>query len=359
MNEIFKELWNLNAKQTFLLVTFIIELLFLAYAFLVYCYEKNKTLKLIIFIKKNIFLLILLLTIPEILLFLVFILKDTFSLDGWFSFLGGYFGVIGAIGGIWWQLNEEKKSEIQGLLFYIKDILEDNLKNCTEKYIFETNNQAVSVLWMPNYQKIELKLKNFDLSKEDILLLYKHNYRNLIILNKKIDEIINSYKLTNEEEFILRKAEDFIKNELPESSIKQSIKQSILKIFLLILEFSNYFYYYPSSNIDKNHINKILNELNQSLIFDFFSKHTDNEIIGKFNSQINNLFIEMEDTSYEEIKNKYISSFLILYKIIIVFDINLGICLSNLFQKKLLLFKNEFYHLRISIIEELNNNNFS
>lgn len=282
-------------------------------------------------------------------------IKESASLDEWLGFLGAYFGVIGAIGGIWWQLNEEKKSEIQGLLFYIKDILEDNLKNCTEKYIFETNNQAVSVLWTPNYQKIELKLKNFDLSKEEILLLYKHNYRNLIILNKKIDKIINSYKLTNEEEFILRKAEDFIKNKLPESSIKQSI----LKIFLLVLEFSNYFYYYPSSNIDKNHINKILNELDQSLIFDFFSKHTNNEIISKFNSQINNLFIEMEDTSYEEIKNKYISSFLILYKIIIVFDINLGICLSNLFQKKLLLFKNEFYHLRISIIEELNNNNFS
>lgn len=30
-------------------------------------------------------------------------------MDGWFSFLGGYFGVIGAIGGIWWQLNEERE----------------------------------------------------------------------------------------------------------------------------------------------------------------------------------------------------------------------------------------------------------
>lgn len=52
MNEIFKELWNLNAKQTFLLIAFVVELLFLTYAFLVYYYEKNETLKLIVFIKK-------------------------------------------------------------------------------------------------------------------------------------------------------------------------------------------------------------------------------------------------------------------------------------------------------------------
>ena len=54
MNEIFKEFWNLNAKQTFLLVAFIIELLFLIYTFFVYYYEKNETLKLIAFIKKYI-----------------------------------------------------------------------------------------------------------------------------------------------------------------------------------------------------------------------------------------------------------------------------------------------------------------
>lgn len=135
MNEIFKELWNLNIKQTFLLIAFIVELLFLTYAFLVYCYEKNETLKLITFIKKNIFLSILLLTIPAVLLLLVFILKDTFSLDGWLSFLGGYFGVIGAIGGIWWQLHEGKKKEYLECLnlfkYYLEFINKDgkNIKN--------------------------------------------------------------------------------------------------------------------------------------------------------------------------------------------------------------------------------------
>lgn len=45
------------------------------------------------------------------------------SVDGWLGFFGGYFGVLGAIGTVWWQLNEGKNSEIKGLLFYITSVL--------------------------------------------------------------------------------------------------------------------------------------------------------------------------------------------------------------------------------------------
>lgn len=34
------------------------------------------------------------------------------SVDGWLGFLGSYFGIIGSIGGIWWQLEKQKKEKI-------------------------------------------------------------------------------------------------------------------------------------------------------------------------------------------------------------------------------------------------------
>lgn len=186
MNEIFKELWNLNAKQTFLLVTFIIELLFLIYAFLVYCYEKNETLKLIAFIKKNIFLLVLLLTIPAGLLLLVFILKDTFSLDGWLGFLGVYFGVIGAIAGIWWQLFENKKQKYLGIKKYILHILESNSLDSSTFYF----GYAFSI----KYKEGAFKKEHYYLGNKEYIF---QNYENILFLNFGI-EFIQLYEKLEE-----------------------------------------------------------------------------------------------------------------------------------------------------------------
>lgn len=35
------------------------------------------------------------------------------SVDGWLGFLGSYFGIIGSIGGIWWQLEKQRKEKIE------------------------------------------------------------------------------------------------------------------------------------------------------------------------------------------------------------------------------------------------------
>lgn len=207
MNEIFMELWNLNIKQLFLLIAFIIEILFLIFAFFVYCYEKNETLELISFIRKKPFLLILLLTIPAILLLLVFILKDTFSLDGWFSFLGGYFGVIGAIGGICWQLNEVKKREtLKALTFFYTLFVsvDKRLKfTCRNFYsiIFESNKKLDLT---NNDLKIIFSLEQTIASNLFINITEDSNFEKLFTLYQKIisfQEKMEKYMLETETSF--------------------------------------------------------------------------------------------------------------------------------------------------------------
>lgn len=201
MNEIFKELWNLNAKQTFLLIAFVVELLFLTYAFLVYYYEKNETLKLIAFIRKNIFLSILLLTIPAGLLLLVFILKDTFSLDGWLSFLGGYFGIIGAIGGILWQLTEEKRKTQLGSLkifnYYFKVILGEYDNSLNSKIQF---SEKIDVFYnfFSVWEGVNVTFKSIILSDSQFSIL-KAEFKNFssISISHKILEILDYIENTN------------------------------------------------------------------------------------------------------------------------------------------------------------------
>lgn len=57
-------------------------------------------------------------------------IDDTFvsSINDWIGFLGAYFGVIGAIGGIWWQLNEEKRGQQLTSLKIFKFYFEKFLK---------------------------------------------------------------------------------------------------------------------------------------------------------------------------------------------------------------------------------------
>lgn len=246
MNEIFKELWNLNAKQTFLLIAFVVELLFLTFAFLVYYYEKNETLKLIAFIRKNIFLSILLLTIPAGLLLLVFILKDTFSLDGWLSFLGGYFGVIGAIGGIWWQLNEEKRKQQLGSLklyqYYFKNI-NSEIENI--KKIF---SDLLPISSTTNYNY-------FILNKTGIEVLY-NNFKNISFLPFSMDiwEIID---------FILQAEERALNYQDNQEKIKSNFKNCFS-----IIEQSNSFY---------SKVNTLILDLDAlASVESFSSKHSDN-----------------------------------------------------------------------------------
>lgn len=65
-------------------------------------------------ITKELFLLFFLIILVPLIFFSGLSLIDNrlvSSINDWIGFLGAYFGVIGAIGGIWWQLNEGKKEK--------------------------------------------------------------------------------------------------------------------------------------------------------------------------------------------------------------------------------------------------------
>lgn len=92
---------------------------------------KNSNLKKFILENKKILFLFLL--FPFIFFPLIFISGEKFTLDGWFGFIGGYFGIIGAVGAVWWQLNEEKKREKEEIIFSRNEALYSFLTFTCEK----------------------------------------------------------------------------------------------------------------------------------------------------------------------------------------------------------------------------------
>lgn len=61
-------------------------------------------------------------------------IKESAPLSEWLGFLAAYFGVIGAIGGIWWQIYKEKKEKE-------KEVFESQ-KNALMSFLYLTQNTA-------------------------------------------------------------------------------------------------------------------------------------------------------------------------------------------------------------------------
>ena len=106
--------------------------------------------------------LILSLTFPFILLFLVKLFSTNFSLDGWLGFLGSYLGIIGTFGALYWKSNlekNEKNKQIDSYISYIikknKENFDKNFKNLN-KYLYE-----ISSIYTDNDN--EIKKYSFDL----------------------------------------------------------------------------------------------------------------------------------------------------------------------------------------------------
>ncbi|MHD0320190.1 hypothetical protein ABDA07_03245 [Fusobacterium varium] len=168
--------------------------------------------------------------------------KSIGNTSDWLGFLGGYFGVIGAIGGIWWQLNHEKKEkekekiekEEKALLtlgIHFREISE-NYKIVCEKYpdmesfslaIFDYNQNLTNNLLF----NIPIKFQNFAIQILTLFHTFSCNNHNLsnqdkfykkyhIIFNEIFTEISNI--LENLDTFNSTK-EILIKTELLEKSI--------------------------------------------------------------------------------------------------------------------------------------------
>lgn len=277
------------------------------------------------------------------------------SVDGWLGFLGGYFGVLGAILAVYLQLHEEKTSEIQGLLLYIKNIIEENCKNYTPIYISQLDNEAKSIIWLPNYQEVEIKLKSFDLSKEDILLLYKHRFDSLVELNSKINSTLKSYSLNNDEEFIFNELESFLKKLKTLPDFNQEFLEEIEKIFYINIVFSEYFYYYPQKNIELQDINDRLKNFNVELISEkIFNKPTYSKKVDEHYKRLLTFFKEIKEIDYNIIGERYCLGLHLLTMMVRIYNVDLGKRLTNVIAKKIYFFSNENFKLyeEMSIISK-------
>lgn len=297
--------------------------------------------------KKKIFLFfIILVSVPivlDLILRIIWLIPFSAIVEqkDWLGFLGSYLGIIVSILIVLWQQENEKKQEIRGLLFYIKDILEYNCENYTKEYIEELNNQAVSLNWCPNSYKFyieEIKLKSFELTREDVLLLYKNNYRDIIKLNEKIKELLNEYNLTLEEEKSFNKAESLLKLYVKEGKLP---KESIILLDILIVA-SKYFYYGMKNIPNIDILNKKLQNLNNKIL----QKENFN-LSPLYREDILNEFlifsIPLKD-DYESLKDRYILGLHLLFKIIALDDIKIGVALTEAICKKGKLFEREKYY---------------
>lgn len=117
-------------------------------------------------ITKELFLFFFLIILVPLIFFSVLSLIDTrlvSSIKDWIGFLGAYLGIIGTIGAIWWQLNEEKSKRQQNIFSYIKytsgeylDFIRNNLSYFFS-LLYLTNEQTI--LKVPNnFLKISMEI---------------------------------------------------------------------------------------------------------------------------------------------------------------------------------------------------------
>lgn len=113
-------------------------------------------------ITKELFLLLFFIILVPLIFFSGLSLIDTrlvSSINDWIGFLGAYFGVIGTIGSIWWQLKETNKKEKLGALNYsliALNAFEDRAFNIFQLFyqtlssnisLDKTNNNNLSIIY--------------------------------------------------------------------------------------------------------------------------------------------------------------------------------------------------------------------
>lgn len=163
-------------------------LLLCLFAYFLY---KNSELKKFIKTNKQIIVLFILFPIIFLPLTLVF---TSFTLDGFFSFLGGYVGVGGAVGTVWWQVTRSEKNklkdELKSLLLSIKYHLEINL---LDEDIEDKKFSSFSVLsytsdsWIHDFSFDMIhSLEEIDMKKYHVEIFKLEYGKDIIDLNREI-----------------------------------------------------------------------------------------------------------------------------------------------------------------------------
>lgn len=150
-------------------------------------------------------------------------IKESASLGEWLGFLGAYFGVIGAIGGIWWQLNEEKKE----IKLKSSTLLISQLEIICEKIDNILRNEFHMCLANLN-ENIRIPTNNFSLISDYSTEVFKANISNICYnsqINKDLflffENLIDvNFQLLKIEKDIYNGSNNNLKNYLSEESKK-------------------------------------------------------------------------------------------------------------------------------------------
>lgn len=316
------------------------------------------------------------------------------TVDGWIGFLGAYFGVIGAIAIVWWQhienkkqleeqdskqrqilseqklqfekqlkqneeltkkqiendreifekqLKEEKIKEINSLLSYINFILGENINNYDISYITTFNIRALSFLYIPSKFKFIIPLKNFELTKEEKKLLFKYNFKKIVVLEEEIKKILSYYELSKEEEEVFQSF-----SSLKPSSLLEKQATILGKILIII---SEYFIHYGHVSLKIKDIKKQEELINQDFIFSTIKKK-------EYLQCIRNFFDNLKGSDLSDItnlKNYYIHTSIMFQELLQCIDYNISSIFSSLFIKKTKLCSNEEFIKLIKNMDSIKN----
>lgn len=171
-------------------------------------------------------------------------INESASLSEWLGFLGAYFGVIGAIGGIWWQLDKEKREKEKEIFESQKGALIKFLhltQNTAERYYDYSNAFIILLKNNSDFECISHKI--FEYNKvlyENLLFEVPPKFQTIILktMNKFNDFYLKDYlkksKVSDDEilDFLdeEKKIYELIKNELKDLILELS-KMSDERIF--------------------------------------------------------------------------------------------------------------------------------
>lgn len=171
-------------------------------------------------------------------------INESASLSEWLGFLGAYFGVIGAIGGIWWQLDKEKREKEKEIFESQKGALIKFLhltQNTAERYYDYSNTFIILLKNNSDFEYISHKI--FEYNKvlyENLLFEVPPKFQTIILktMNKFNDFYLKDYlkksKVSDDEilDFLdeEKKIYELIKNELKDLILELS-KMSDERIF--------------------------------------------------------------------------------------------------------------------------------
>lgn len=202
----------------------------------------------LVFIKKNLKVILVLLLIPIIFIVILECFSEKITVDGWLGFLGGYFGVLGAVGAIWYQKSLDNEAAINGIELYTNYIVENLSKKLEENYmsfltVFATLNGYDKIY---SIEEIAKRKKDFNIINTDIItsnlsiILSNKKFITLLSLKEKLDNL-NYYIVKLEEdntkgniyEPLMNDLDNLLKNDKNTNKIAENFSEKIKELTFL------------------------------------------------------------------------------------------------------------------------------